>query len=299
MFKPFRVTLMVLLSVFVLLSLSFAEDLTITTYYPSPYGSYNQLNVAGNTYLAVTSGKVGIGTATPDGNLTIYTTAGGVNKLISIGYANANGSGADISFAGIGSGLTYNQIEAGINGNGYMRFSNYYSGSLQEVMRLSGGNVGIGTTNPGYTLEVIGSGRVSGAFSKGSGTFDIPHPDPEKEKAGWRLRHSFVESPTRGDNLYRWSVNVVNKAALISLPDYFKYLNENVQVWVSPEMHFGRAYGKVDPGLTKITVTADSDGTYNVLAVGTRKDKVAKEGFDPRGLEYQKKIETSLLPQAK
>lgn len=153
----------------------------------------------------------------------------------------------------------------------------------------SNGNVGIGTTVPVYTLEVMGTGRVSGAFSKGSGSFDIPHPDPEKEKQGWHLRHSFVEAPTRGDNLYRWVVNVVNKTALIPLPDYFKYLNENVQVWVSSQGHWGCAYGAADPELTLITITADTDGPYNVLAVGTRKDKVAKEGFDPLGIEYQKK----------
>jgi len=126
-------------------------------------------------------------------------------------------------------------------------------------------------------------------LSKTSGSFDIPHPDPAKEKQGWRLRHSFVESPSRGDNLYRWKVNVVKKAALITLPDYFKYLNENVQVWVSPYRHFGRAYAEVDAGLTKIMVRADADGEYNVLAVATRKDHLAKEFFDPRGIEYQQK----------
>ncbi|MDP2937779.1 MAG: tail fiber domain-containing protein, partial [Candidatus Omnitrophota bacterium] len=52
--------------IFVLFSLSFAEEtLTITTYYPSPYGSYNQLTTTGNTYLATSSGSVGIGTASP------------------------------------------------------------------------------------------------------------------------------------------------------------------------------------------------------------------------------------------
>lgn len=46
----------------------FAQDtLTITTYYPSPYGSYNQLTTTGNTYLATTSGNVGIGTTNPGG----------------------------------------------------------------------------------------------------------------------------------------------------------------------------------------------------------------------------------------
>jgi len=42
-----------------------AEEITITTYYPSPYGSYNELTTASNTYLATASGSVGIGTASP------------------------------------------------------------------------------------------------------------------------------------------------------------------------------------------------------------------------------------------
>lgn len=127
---------------------------------------------------------------------------------------------------------------------------------------------------------------VSGTISKAGGTFDIEHPDPAKARDGWRLRHSFVESPTRGDNLYRWSVQVRNGRATIELPEYFCHLNENVQIWVSPADHFGRACGTVDAGLKRVTIKADSDGTYNVLVIGTRKDPAAKR-FDERGVEYR------------
>jgi len=44
---------------------SMAEDITLTTYYPAPYGAYDELTTTGNTYLATTSGNVGIGTTTP------------------------------------------------------------------------------------------------------------------------------------------------------------------------------------------------------------------------------------------
>ncbi len=47
------------------------ETLTITTYYPSPYGSYNEFKVASNTYLAYSSGSVGIGTTNPSEKLEI------------------------------------------------------------------------------------------------------------------------------------------------------------------------------------------------------------------------------------
>ncbi len=44
---------------------SIAEDITLTTYYPAPYGAYDELTTTGNTYLATTSGNVGIGTTAP------------------------------------------------------------------------------------------------------------------------------------------------------------------------------------------------------------------------------------------
>jgi len=47
------------------------ETFTVTTYYPSPYGSYNELTTASNTYLATTSGNVGIGTTNPTQKLDV------------------------------------------------------------------------------------------------------------------------------------------------------------------------------------------------------------------------------------
>lgn len=127
---------------------------------------------------------------------------------------------------------------------------------------------------------------VNGALSKVSGTFDIPHPDPARQPAGWRLRHSFVESPTRGDNIYRWTVQVKGGKAEISLPDYFPYLNENAQVIVSARRHLGQGWGRVDSAQKRVTLQADVDGSYNVMVIATRKDKDARV-FDEKGVEYQ------------
>ncbi len=58
------------------------ETFTITTYYPSPYGSYTELTTYSNTYLATGSGRVGIGTSSPGQKLsvagTIESTSGGI-----------------------------------------------------------------------------------------------------------------------------------------------------------------------------------------------------------------------------
>ena len=63
---------------------------------------------------------------------------------------------------------------------------------------------------------------ICGALSKSSGCFNIPHPDPAKREK-YDLVHSFVESPTEGDNIYRWSTETTNCRSVIELPDYYRY----------------------------------------------------------------------------
>lgn len=64
-----------------------SEEITITTYYPSPYGSYNELSTTGNTYLATDSGDVGIGTNSPQSKLDVR---GGIK----VGDTNTGSDGA-------------------------------------------------------------------------------------------------------------------------------------------------------------------------------------------------------------
>jgi hypothetical protein len=125
---------------------------------------------------------------------------------------------------------------------------------------------------------------VSGLV-KSSGTFKISHPDPSKNKTH-TLSHSFVESPTAGDNIYRYEVEVKDGVAIIDLPEYFKYLNENTQVWVSAKNGFGIGYGEINEDITQITIYANLDIHYNVLIVGTRKDEIAVKHW--KGVERVK-----------
>jgi hypothetical protein len=156
------------------------------------------------------------------------------------------------------------------------------TGSRTERLTIKGnGDVGIGTTSPTARLH------VNGSLSKTSGSFDIPHPDPALTETH-RLRHCFVEAPTRGENIYRFSVEAeAADEVTLPLPGYWRHLNENPQVWISPNGHFGRAHGRVTADGAELVVTTDAPGRYDILLVATRTDRHARDYFDPLGVEYE------------
>jgi hypothetical protein len=143
---------------------------------------------------------------------------------------------------------------------------------------------------------IFGNVNLTGSFSsysyadtlsKTSGKFSIRHPDPDK-KHTHNLVHSFVEAPTAGENIYRYEVATQNCEALVSLPDYYKFLNCNDQVWITPKNHMGVAYGNVNTQQTEINIKSNCDGTYYVLLIGTRKDEFAMKSW--RGVETERII---------
>lgn len=81
--------------------------------------------------------------------------------------------------------------------------------SNERVRVTSTGDVGIGTTNPGYKLEVVGS------FAATTKSFVIPHPTRE----GYKLRYGSLEGPENG--VY---VRGRSKDFVIELPEYWTEL---------------------------------------------------------------------------
>jgi hypothetical protein len=139
-----------------------------------------------------------------------------------------------------------------------------------------------GSSHTFYTCNVC----AYGSLTKNTGTFKIDHPNPELCETH-DLYHSFVESPTAGDNLYRFTVTTVDNEAEVILPEYYRYLNTDSQLWISADGHFGKAFALINISATKIKVTSNEDGKYNILLVGTRKDKDAVAAW--KGAERLKK----------
>ena len=168
------------------------EQITITTYYPSPYGSYNSLqtyklgvgdNNGDNNLTSADvpinngdvwiSGKVGIGTGTPvpgaklhvlstgDVAHELFDTTATTNKRVRINFAQNGVQNMEI-------GTDYylgNTTDLYIYNRATGQTAAYFN-PAGDVWFAPTGNVGIGTTNPGAKLEVNGNIKIdAGGFS--------------------------------------------------------------------------------------------------------------------------------------
>ncbi|MCK9432474.1 MAG: tail fiber domain-containing protein [Candidatus Omnitrophica bacterium] len=179
----------------------FAEEITITSYYPSPYGVYNELRAKkmaiGDNYIdsgnytwessdgdggevdynadLVVEGNVGIGTTSPNRRLE-------VKDAVVFNSGNGNLDSNDITFLKnsakllIGWNRSRGAGEADFINNrgggspGGFRFIDYANDGTETVLvtMLGSGYVGIGTVSPTSTLHVIGDVYASGSITASS-----------------------------------------------------------------------------------------------------------------------------------
>ena len=144
-------------------SLACAEDITISTYYPSPRGVYQELRTTNNTYLATQAGNVGIGTTGPAGKLHVVNSLDAGVLVLGDDPMLTTNSQRGLQFLTHSNGNLY--IDAKTYSGGTINFrtgEGTETGYARTWMTVdpANGNVGIGTTNPGTNakFEVNGTG---------------------------------------------------------------------------------------------------------------------------------------------
>ncbi|MDP2866919.1 MAG: hypothetical protein Q8O90_11815 [Elusimicrobiota bacterium] len=137
-----------------------SESLTLTTYYPAPYGGYVSILTTGNTILARDGGvntRVAVGSGSPTSKLHVF--GGGsttvdmiVNGRMQTGDGNGNGG---VWLSNAQDGFVGNTTIGNAGGNGVGLWVNGASGSGWGLLvSKANRNVGINTVNPSEKLHV-------------------------------------------------------------------------------------------------------------------------------------------------
>ena len=72
------------------------------------------------------------------------------------------------------------------------------------------------------------------------------------------------------------------------MPDYFVWLNKDVQIFVTPQGHFGNGYGDLNRETEQLEIHCQFAGEYNVLVIGTRNDDhQSVQDWDIKGVERE------------
>jgi hypothetical protein len=161
---------------------------------------------------------------------------------------------------------------------------------------------------PAVRMTIAGNGNVDvvGAFSKGSGSFKIDHPLPEKRDTH-HLVHSFIEGP-QADLIYRGHISLVEGVATVNLDEAarmtegtFETLCTNVCCFTSNESDWTPVRGHVSGNILTIEAQ-DLTSTAKVcwMVVGERKDQhmLDTDWTDENGKVITEPLKETLIPEA-
>jgi hypothetical protein len=174
-------------------------------------------------------------------------------------------------------------------GNTYGAY-NLNNGTVQGAVALNAGRMELRAitnhpmeflTNNTVRMTIAAAGSVSivGALSKGSGSFKINHPLPEK-KDTHHLVHSFIEGP-KADNIYRGKATLVNGVVNVNLDivsnmteGTFILLNRDVQCFTTNESDWDSVRGSISGNILTIECeNPTSSANISWLVMGERQDQ--------------------------
>jgi hypothetical protein len=225
----------------------------------------------------LSTGEVGVKTSTPQTNLDIGGSTSQKGLEIRCGDQNDSAGG------GI-------QIILAYSGNPWN--SSGYSHAIKTRHDSAGGSTSAidfyiwstavsANSLPTYKSMSVYNGGVSvtGALSKGSGSFKIDHPLTAK-KDTHHLVHSFIEGP-QADLIYRGKVSLVDGAAIINIDTAsgmtegtFVALCRDVQCFTTNESDWTPVRGSVTGNILTIEAQ-DNTSTASIswMVIGERQDE--------------------------
>ncbi len=155
-------------------SLTFAESLTLTTYYPAPFGMYKEMRVMG---------KLGVGITDPTHKVEIVPDAGQGALVTGTGNTASDGSSA----FGTGNSVSGTKSLASGTGNTVSGNTSFASGTGNTVSSATSFASGASNTVSGIQAFASGTGNdVSGALSFASGVSNIISATGSQSAAfGW------------------------------------------------------------------------------------------------------------------
>ena len=244
-------------------------------------------NVLLSGYLSVTSNNIGTGATRwigSDGTTStwFYNVPTGGNHYFAVNNSNQLSiNSTSATFAGTldvvsNIGTQNTLIYTNDNGTKWQFGSKALMGNNRFGARYYDGSNWLSTA---FSVQSNGNFAITGALSKGSGSFKIDHPI-EAKKDTHHLVHSFVEAP-QADNIYRGKVDLVDGKAEINIDTVssmtegtFVLLNTNVQCFTTNESNWDLVKGNVVGNkLTIESKNASSTASISWMVVGERQDQ--------------------------
>jgi len=211
-----------------------------------------------NTLYVEGTGRVGVGTTIPAGELHVRSTSANTDL-----YVERVGTGPAAALLSAQSDL----VAFGTISNDPFAIA---TNNTTRMFLTTGGNVGINTTNPTATLHVAGSLNVTGTKN-----FVEDHPtDPSKE-----IVYAAMEGGEAGTYV-RGTAELVNGKVVIDLPDHFGLVTaeKGLTVQLTPRGEWLQAFVvSVSPQKLVLGEAKRKNGKLDYIVQGIRRTQAGFE----------------------